>query len=57
MVESSKFICGIPKKMLFKVHKRKAIIIGCSEYDNLREITGKPYGDIEESLNDIKVVK
>lgn len=48
---------GVPKKMLFKVHKRKAIIIGCSEYENLAEISGKPYGNIEESLKDIKVVR
>ena len=57
MVEASKFICGLPKKMLFKVHKRKAIIIGCSEYANLREETGKGYGDIDEAMQDIKVVR
>ena len=57
MVEGSKFFMGVPKKMLFKVHKRKAIIIGCSEYENLAEISGKPYGNIEESLKDIKVVR
>ena len=32
-------------------------MIGCSEYENLRQLTGKSYGDINEALVDIKIVK
>ena len=54
---ASSFFLGVSKNKLFKVHKRKAILIGCSKYANLSEITGRPYSDIEESLKDIEVVK
>ena len=37
--------------------KKNAIIIGCSEYANLRRNTNKTYRDLPESLEDLKVVK
>ena len=38
--------------------RKKAIVIGCSEYANLRKLTGKNgYGDINEALEDIKIVR
>ena len=52
-----KIFLGIPTKMLFRVQKKRALIIGCNEYANLREQTGKPYGNLEETMTDIKVVR
>lgn len=56
--EDEEFIFGMPKSAYFRVGKKKAIIIGCSEYDELRQIEGKEgFADLPEALNDIKVVK
>ena len=56
-VGKNKTFLGIPTKILFRIHKKRALIIGCSEYANLREMTGKPYGNLDETLEDIKVVR
>ena len=52
-----KTFLGIPTKILFRIQKKRALIIGCNEYANLRELTGKPYGNLEETMEDIKVVR
>ena len=52
------YIRGTAIEDCFKNPRRKkAIVIGCSEYDKLRQLTGKGYGNIEEALVDIKIVK
>ena len=52
------FIRGARIEDCFKNPRRKkAIVIGCSEYANLRNLTGKGYGDINEALDDIKIVR
>ena len=56
-ISNKKTFLGISTKMLFRIHKKRALIIGCNEYANLRELTGKPYGDLDETMEDIKVVR
>ena len=49
---------GMPMSTFFKAEVRKAIVIGCSQYEELRQIEGKEnFADIPETLDDIKVVK
>ena len=41
------YIFGTRRETFFSNPRRKrAIVIGCSEYENLRRITGKDYCDI-----------
>ena len=49
-------LMGIPTNMFFKVQKKRALLIVCNEYANLRELTGKPYEDLE-TTEDIFAVK
>ena len=57
MVEGE-FFFGMPKSAFFRTDKKKAIVIGCSLYDELREIEGKEgFADIPESMDDIMVVE
>jgi len=49
---------GIHVNEFFRIHRRKAIVIGCSSYDKLRQIEGfEGFQDIPESLEDVKFVK
>ena len=42
----------------FRIDRKKAIVIGCANYEELREQEGfEGFQDIPESLEDIKVVK
>ena len=48
---------GYPSSAFFQVDVKKAIIIGCKKYEQLRIIDGKQnFKDIPETQNDIKVV-
>ena len=56
MVEGS--FMGIPCSEFFKIDTKKAIIIGCNNYDQLRDIEGNEgFGNIPEVEDDIKVVQ
>ena len=57
MVDGGYFM-GIPVEEFFRVDHKKAVVIGCSNYDQLREEEGfEGFQDIEESMSDIRVVK
>ena len=54
----SEHILGMPVSAFFQANIKKAIVIGCSEYGELRKIEGKEgFEDIQEAMEDIKVVK
>lgn len=58
MVDNGEYLLGMPKSAYFSADVKRAIIIGCSDYEQLREIEGKEgFADIPESMEDIKVVK
>ena len=55
--DPNEFICGMPKSKYFGHTRKKALVIGCSDYAALREIEGKEkYGDLVETINDVKNV-
>ena len=57
MVDGGYFM-GIPVEEFFRVDHKKAIVIGCGNYDQLREEEGyEGFQDIEESLMDVRVVR
>ena len=45
------YFMGMPLSSFYHPDVKKAIIIGCSEYEELRKIEGKEgFGDIEEAM-------
>ena len=49
---------GFAMSAFFQADIKKAIIIGCSEYEELRNMDGlKGFADIPETLDDIMVVR
>ena len=49
---------GIRMNQFFRADIKKALVIGCSEYGELRNIEGKGgFSNIEEAMDDIKVVQ
>ena len=49
---------GIPVSAFFEAGAKIAIVIGCSDYAELRNIEGKEgFQDIPEAQQDIKIVK
>ena len=56
MVEE--YFQGTPIDEFFRVDKRRAIVIGCSEYGELQKLDGfSGFQNIPESKSDVKVVK
>ena len=53
--EPSDIICGMPKSTYFHHTTKKAIVIGVSDYSELRENEGKEsYADLPQTKEDIK---
>ena len=49
---------GFPMSAFYQVHKRKALVIGISDYSELRELPGLDgFADLEEVKKDVKVVE
>lgn len=47
----------MPTSMFFKYERKIALVIGCSDYAELRQIEGKEgFGDLPEAMNDIETV-
>ena len=56
MVEE--FVQGFPMSAFYEVHKRKALVIGISDYSDLRDLQGMDgFADLEEVKKDVKVVE
>ena len=54
----SEFFMGMPVSAFFQADIKLAIVIGCSEYGELRKLEGKGgFSNIEEAMDDIKVVQ
>ena len=49
---------GVPVDKFFKYTRKKAVIIGVTDYSECREKEGKEkFGDLPEAERDVKVVK
>ena len=59
MVEADEeYVAGFRMSDFFKAHRRKALIIVCSDYENLREMEGKEnFDDLPEVHKDKRVVE
>ena len=48
--DPNEFVCGMPRHKYFQITKKKALVIGVSDYSGLRENEGKEnYLDLPET--------